>query len=525
MHRIMIVLLIAFAAAWGCAPAEKPEPAPAAEPVAETLEGEGSPLPAFWSDLSEMYRAGETNAMLDRLSAAMADPEYASVRADIFREYVAFLARLGRIADAQALFLDALRDDALPAEPVFGFIENGLLRDGAHDVLSAWLDQVEATGALPDALQTRLLGFRLEILRVQEKTDEYLALLETCAARLPDGDALSVVGDALWELIEAKAFETLEHAVDLVAEHAAGDDSALRLVARMRVEARLAQDQLDEAYAMLQSALETLSPQNYARYVTRLVKQGAGADRRPFAERVCTETLAATAPDSPAFDAAANQWVELARQAGDAAQVQQRFSALMQKGLPVNALTRILNSVFYFVVEKEDMTILAALLNDAAALAERVENESDRASLATLLLDASFLTEDYDRAIRILEEGISGKDERWHSTLLPKVKAHRAMALGDPETAITHFRSFMDFVSGLDEGFPDPLTGAMVSRESILGLNAKRIAELWTQAGNPENAAAARAEAADYYRKALEQEEADTPAAREIEAQLKELDG
>jgi tetratricopeptide (TPR) repeat protein len=524
MQRILIVLLIVCTGLLGCAPAEKPENAPRTEPAMDATEGDPSPLSALWSELSGMYVAGETNAMLDRLSAAMADPAFASVRDDIFREYFAFQVRLGRFADAQALFLDALQTDAASVEPVFGFMENRLLRDGAHDALTAWLDQIEATGALSAVMQTRLLGFRLDLLRAQGKTAEFMALLETCAARLPDGEALAVMHNALRGLLDAQAFETLAQAVDLLEARAGGDPSAVRLAVRLRMDAMLAQDQLDEAYAMLQSAGEALTPEDRARYVMRLVQAGQKTGRQAFAERVCDDTLAGTEPDSPVFGAAANEWIELARQAHDAALVQQRFAALVQKGLPVSALTRMLNNVFYFVVKQEDMTVLAALLNDATVLAERAENKLDRARLATLLLDASFLTEDYDRAIQLLEAGIPDKDQLWYDTLLPKVKAHRAMALGKPEDAITHFRTFMELVSGLNEGFPDPLTGAMVSRESILGLNAKRIADLWMQAGRPDEAAAARAEASTYYRKALEQEQADSPAAREIEAALKELE-
>jgi tetratricopeptide (TPR) repeat protein len=522
MQRTFIAILLVTAGLLGCN--RKEEPAPAAAATAPEMPP--SPMPELWSELSDLYMSGQTNEMLVRLEAALTDKTYADFRMDLLRELIGLQARMGRVEAAQTLFLDALADPAMPAaDSMFGMIETHLLRGGNYDGLTAWLDKLEATPGLSEAIRSRLMSFRLESLRGHGDMTAYMDLLQRCVEQQPDEAAASIIAGSLYSMLNEKRYEALKQAGDTLAARFTDRVEVRRLVARLRVQALLQQDLLDESYALVLASKDVLSPQDYAQSIDALVQKGIAAGRTDLAERICDETMAQNAPDSASFRSAARQSVDLARLADNAALVQQRFSKLAAQGLPVADLAHILDTVFYFVVEKGDKTCLTALLNDADALSGRVETEADQARLATLLLDGSFLTENYDRAIRILEAGIPGKDENWHAMLLPKVKAHRAMATGNNEEAIRQFRAFMDLVATLETGFPDPLTGAMVSRESILGLNAVRIADLWDAAGKPDKAAAARKEALGYYQKALELEPADSPAAKEIQRKVRELQG
>jgi predicted ATPase len=96
----------------------------------------------------------------------------------------------------------------------------------------------------------------------------------------------------------------------------------------------------------------------------------------------------------------------------------------------------------------------------------------------------------------------------------------------DYPEAVKNFRIFMVVIKQVpDEKYMDPYTGQQISVDSILGLNAVRIAGLWEKAGDTEQAKAAYKEAVEYYTAALEKEKKDSDQYQSIQKQLKQLEG
>jgi hypothetical protein len=77
------------------------------------------------------------------------------------------------------------------------------------------------------------------------------------------------------------------------------------------------------------------------------------------------------------------------------------------------------------------------------------------------------------------------------------------MKKGNPREAIRYLREFMGYVAQTEQEEFDPINHVRVSREMILGLNAKRIGDLLVSAGEAGEAGKAFTEARDYYSKAL----------------------
>jgi hypothetical protein len=126
------------------------------------------------------------------------------------------------------------------------------------------------------------------------------------------------------------------------------------------------------------------------------------------------------------------------------------------------------------------------------------------------MLDGAFVLEDYDRTLRLLEEGIPDREPEWHEMAITKVKAHKALQEGRPLDAVRHFREFMKFVEQREEPERDPSTGILHTREMSLGRNAKRIGDILREAGQDEEARRAYEEAEQYYAAALEEVEPDS---------------
>lgn len=142
-------------------------------------------------------------------------------------------------------------------------------------------------------------------------------------------------------------------------------------------------------------------------------------------------------------------------------------------------------------------------------------------SLVSYQLDASFLIEDYDRALKILEKGVAERDAAWHKMAITKVKAHKALKDKQYDDAIKYFREFMETLS--EEDTTDPVTDVVYSKLTLLGNNEKRIGDIYIEAGRSADAAKAYGAARDWYKKALGANKAGAETEKYIKEQIAAL--
>jgi len=511
-RRILLILLLSLAA--GCG--KRPEETPAAKH--ETPPPPPPPMPELWAALSEHYAAGDTNAALAAMQQAFADPAFNAARGDILRE-IMFTQLSGNDVDgACKQYLDVLDSDTDAALGAFGIIERHLLRNRDFDRLAAWCGELEVRD-LPEPLQVQVFGNRLDVMRAQDDIVALQELLPEALAKFPDS-MRAICQRVFNAMLRDRQHESLSRILDFSDTEFSDHPGIPSLLCSYRVRLLFAENRLDEAAVVLRRGISLLPPSEAASLLDNLVRQAMAAEKTDLAEQVCKQLIDDTPADTQVFRSATRHWVRLARSAEDAAGVQQRLSVILQRGASVPDLVRLFASFFYFVVDKGDQETLRALVNDCEAVNARATDAADRARLIALLLDGSFMLHDYDRALRLLEAGIPDKDPKWHATLIPKVKAHKALDEDDTEQAINMFRLFMKEVEGMEESFPDPLTGAMVPAEAILAQNALRISTLWDDLGNADKATAAREEARGYYRKAIEGAEPNSDTYKSLRSAL-----
>jgi predicted negative regulator of RcsB-dependent stress response len=143
-----------------------------------------------------------------------------------------------------------------------------------------------------------------------------------------------------------------------------------------------------------------------------------------------------------------------------------------------------------------------ALLELCQALAPGLQAE-DGARLSIIMLDLCFYLERFADALAIVEQKIPGRDSQWSRSLVSKIKAHLCLQQGKPREAVAHFREFMNAVAQDQADQIDPVSGTRVTKEMILGLNAKRIGDILAADGDKDGAAKAYQEARDAYTAAL----------------------
>ena len=111
----------------------------------------------------------------------------------------------------------------------------------------------------------------------------------------------------------------------------------------------------------------------------------------------------------------------------DRAAIPVRLETLKQSGLDASTLYTLFTTHFYFTIDDTSPDTVKTLLHFGERLLPRLEKESQINDMKVKILDCSFVAEDYDSTIRILEAGVPDHDADWHGMAICKVKAHRAL--------------------------------------------------------------------------------------------------
>jgi tetratricopeptide (TPR) repeat protein len=487
---------------------EPGEQGPAAAGEA-TPSAEGAPtdeqaamMDTLWSDMYKLFSEGKTNDVIALLEKTMADEEFAQHKPVLFREFLNVLINSGNLARAQQEYLKAVDQSPDLAADTFGVIESSLSGTGKHAELVPWCEKLLEKG-LPERLRPALFATIMDSLRAQNDIDGLLTWLPRCMKDLTPQDAQGIVSGMFNAVLQAGRFDDLTRLLDFV-EKTFADNADLQQTAKAtRCSALIRQGKLPEAGALLESSLGALSDSDAARLLDEFVRAAVKAKNPALAEALCSKAIEGKNVESRLYRSAAYQWVGLPQAAGNVELTRTRLMTVVDQGATVSTVVQILNRAFYSIMEKDDKTVREAMMNLCDAQLAKATADYDKASLLTMMLDASFMLQDFDRALRILGQEIPFRDEKWRAMLIPKVKAHKALAAGNKPEAIKFFREFMDHVARSEESVTDPVTAERVPREMILGLNAVRIGDLWGSLNETKKAAAAYDEARDYYRKAM----------------------
>jgi tetratricopeptide (TPR) repeat protein len=508
-NPLPLLLLTAVLAVWGCRRA--------AEPVVDQSR-------ELWARTQQLYERGATNEVVQVLVEAMHDSRLANVRADVLRELLRAHLSMGDAASARKAYLAAAKDSKEIAVATFGIVEAHLRGAGLLDDLESWCEELLAQ-QLPQPIPEQLYAQIATLARERGDVDGLLDAYGRCGAGLPADAALRVLSQSIADTLNAGETGTVARAVEFLSQRFAQQSAFAPMIVETRVRLLLKQTRLDEAAETLLGALSSLPDTELSRASELTVLAAAAAGRRDLADRVCSAVLDAKPVDSQPFQTAGRRWVLLARDAGELPEAHRRLAALNARLPRADSMLRLCSDLIYLVMDKGDAATKTGMLDLCDALRARAESDQDKAWAATLTLDACFMTESFGKALEVLTAGIPGRDASWHEMLIVKVKAHKALQDKKVEEAIGHFREFMGLVGKSEEDMVDPSSNLRVPNESVLGLNAVRIGNLWASIGQTEKAQAAFEEARGYYRAAAGKAPAGSEERRQAEEGLKGVPG
>jgi hypothetical protein len=508
------VLLLAGA---GCGRRTAPragQPGAAAEAAAAAPAPQEDPVARILMQSDELLMNGATNEALAMLQAGLDDPALAEGRQSLFNGLIRFLLFTGQAGEARARMLEAYRNDAALAIGGLGLVYGHLMEQRDLPGVVGWTEEVLAIPSLPEEVRRSMREWNLLAYVALQNDSRVLEIAAQLVRDAPAGNAMGMLSRAIDTLFEQKRPQAVEKILLQMGKVVTSDAGTRNLLLFTRIRLMAVQGDWDALKTALPAIAAKLPDADLQRLLRLILPLAGDSGRTGISDALCQQIIEEQRGKSQSFAVAGRQWIDNAM-AGDQAALPVRLDRLQQAGFPIRQVCSLYLRYFYDVID-EPVTV-EAMKQFGSRIAPLAEDDETRNAIRTMVLDASFVLEDYATALGILKAGIAGRDAAWHAMATSKVKAHQALKENRPRDAVKHFREFMATVAtAKEDDTSDPATGVVHSREMILGRNAKRIGDILSGMQPPDtaNAAKAYAEAKDYYGKALAREQ--DPAAVEL---------
>ena len=482
-------------------------------------EPQEDPLARIFMKVDEFASQGATNEAVEAFQEGLNDPTLAEQRQPLFNGLIRFLLFNDQIDAAKARMLDAYRNDGQLAIGGLGLVYSYLMERGGATNAVGWTEEVLSLTTLPDEVRRNMREWNLLAYVSQHDDVKMLAIVDQLVKDAPAGGAIEILSRAIDTLFDQKRLESVEKVVQQMGKVVTSEVGTqnLRLLTRMRLMA--AQADWGTLQAELPAAVAKLPDADLSRLLRQVLPLSRGAKDAKVGDAVCALVIDGAADKPQSLIVAGRQWVDNVMQT-DPGALPERLEHLQRAKLPIRQVCGLYMRYFYDVID------MPAAVDGMKTLGNRIvplaEDDETRNALRTMILDASFVREDYDTALGILLKGIAGRDAAWHEMAISKVRAHKALNDKKPRDAVKYFREFMATISAsTDEPASDPATGLVHSKEMILGRNAKRIGDILGGMEPPDEASAKKAygEARDYYKQALAAEK-DPEVVKLIEIEL-----
>ena len=533
MTTATAALTLLFAAA-GCkqpssdaaAAAPNADPVPAPAPMMEEpyVEIDETPLNELYFSVDRLLLDGKTNEANAAFSAALDAPEFAKFKNRVFSTNIRFLLFTRQFDEAQSAYLNALRLSPEIAEPGFDTIYGAYLNEGDNDAALAWA-RVLATQDIGEHLRLTATGWLIDSLARTGDTDGAVAEITAALGKFPAAGLADKIASTAHDAVAAGnagfAAKILA-AVEASEKKDAPEFATLRKTLPIRIAA--AEGAWDKAAAAVTTVIADTPDQPLQQAVSFAIQTARRAKNFAAVEQIASAVVLdeRAAAKERTRSLAAREWVGVifAEDAARKAEYPARLEKLLQLKLPASQVFGIFTRYFYDILD--DLEVLKAVVPIADKLYPQLADESSQQVLNSHLLDASFLLDDYDRSLALLNKGFQDRDEDWHKIAIVKVNAHKAHAEKRYDDAVKYFREFMGLLK--DEDTADPVTDIVYSRETLLGNNEKRIGDILKEAGNADEAAKAYAAAKAHYETALTAEKISAPTKAYIEEQVRGLE-
>ncbi len=427
----------------------------------------------------------------------------------------------GMTEKAKTRYIASIKQSPQAAFSVYGTIADHMKKHGANIELAEWSGALVQSD-LPAHLKKAAAIQRNEALIAAGRFHGVLDSVSEHRDELP-GEQFQQVMEKLYNRLMKDKTEKLINRLNTYCIRQLPNHIGLK-------ELRIYIDTKKTAKENTASAAKTLTTNfgvlsdHYLSKAAKVVLQNADKQNATNIIQEITGMIYSKPADMPLTAAtAATYWLKLSEQNKDASGLVKKLQTLLKADIESGRIARLLRNSAYTVLAMGDTTAVNETIMLGRELLAKIDSEDQSDRLLWMLFDMHCFIEDFDSALAILDRVKETPHQRI-DVLRNKTNAHLAMKKGNWNDAITGFRKFMEEIKNMRTDQRDLVTGNIIPYQSILGLNAKRIGDLYMKQDKQDEAVAAYREAIKYYTNALSKLSAKDNQREEIRKKLDELE-
>jgi len=495
---------------------------PSAEKLAARELKLSQEIETLCAQIQELQAQGQLAEAASLVEKGLANPAYAAQKSRFFSQKIDLLLAQRNDAAACDLILQAWKAEPQLASAVFERPHAYYRQQNNHAAINAWCKRLlELGGSLPPAQRSQALAWRLSATLAMQDRPETEACIDALMAALSPEAAAPLLQTELGSLIDAGQHATVLALTAYMSDKKPASPLYRNVIVTLAMRCTLAQGDWAKFPSAFNECVATLPDDPLLKLMRPVFSSLQKGSQKELVEQSSKHVIFNAINKTNAVNFASRIWVE-SGVSTDKKLLTERLDALLAAKVSPIQVGNLFDRYFYDMIGNLD------IIRSLCALGERIlavcNDESTVNNLKVKILDGAFITDNFDLAVQMLEQGIPGKDKTWHDMSLPKVKAHRAMAQKNPREAVKYFRDFMNaWIDSKQEEEYDPTSGIAYSREWILGRNANRIAGILDSIPDKAEADKARAEAKGYFKIAVQKASADAEATRLIKEETKNM--
>ena len=493
-------LCLIAASSFAQTPAVPPPPAPGMDPEKMAAR---DPMRLSQDELMlsarDALQKGDTNAALNLLM--ICQEKGLRQHAEQVGVLLNTLLASGNLTEAERVYQDNLaQTDRLGRDYIY-FLYQYYARQANKQAMLDWVVSLQSRSLPPD-LKTQSFGWLLDANRELGPVSRVVALIPACVKDFDPATCQAMLLGVINAYDSAGNVAAVASVLDAIDKAAGKQDDLRRLVTVQRLNLLFASGQWKDAEAQFKKNApdlpdaEELACFQYAQ--ARIVK----ANQLELLDRQCAWILKEQKAKPGVWRAAANAWLDNALARKAVAEIPVRLEALKKMGCDPDTLFGMFLDFGGLVLRDGNKDDARALIKFSAGMDKTLTDPSDKDCYRQLLADAYFTLEDYEQALAIFEPPSTLMDAKQQAVLINKLKAHQALKKGtkeDEEEAIKRFREFMESVKGWTAPERFPYSDMIFTKEMCLGVNAKRIGDIYVSMNDSSKAKAAYQEADGYF--------------------------
>jgi tetratricopeptide (TPR) repeat protein len=445
-------------------------------------------------------------------------PDCGDIRPALFAHALSLRSGSETVDEVRVRYLKGSGRDPVMADAGFRGVESGMQAASRSEDLVRWCGSL-LHAPLPSRVRAAAYGYAINAAIGAGRVEEFISLVAQAISSLPEELGTGLVESAGDNALGARQEAAVQRLAELLdrgpsAESAYAEIGQSLMVRQAWVFKDLAAAGTEylERFARLRGRAERL--------FLELTRAGKGDPE--FVSGLSMFVLQNAQPDQRLFVSAARVMLDSSLEIGGPKAALDALARLRAMKLQERQLIVEMERVFFDIMGKASPEEKKTLVDFALSLARESADQENRKKLGLLILDGCALTEDYQRALGLFDEGLLDRNDEAMAMTRYKIQAHIAIKADDFRTAITNLESFLSLLDP-KQTYMDPIDGTVIPASYVQALNLARIAELWKKAGDSTLSDRKYGEARLKYESTLSGQDSDPRLRRLVETQMAAL--